>query len=454
MRVTQSNLIWFPKEDCSAEFIRGMRFSNLVQRKSFDDSEGTKYQMMRETESAYGVPISYGRSVAKTHGLHIENKGAAAQVIYEEIPMPRQGQRQFFNEICNTLQNHSVCLAVAGTGVGKTVAALNAIAKTKSRALVIVPSRSLAEQWKQEAINHLRCETGEIGILDGSSKDVGAERKIVVAVIHSLVDKPIVKDLRDSFQMVVFDECHRVPANTFSRVPYLFNPLYRLALSATPERRDGASGLALNHFGFIAEHVVYCEAEAMPVWFFPLAIDCTVKSPSWGNRTMRLSKTLSALAENATYNATLISVINHAARHGRTCLVLSDRISHLEALKAGVEVEHENTALFIGKTTKAQFAELKEKAQVIFATYGVMKEGVDIPRLDWGMDATPRVEGVQAIGRIRRRLIGKPIPIWVTPHIESNEMLNGIFHARKRDYIKCGAEQIKSLAEYKARLSR
>jgi hypothetical protein len=68
------------------------------------------------------------------------------------------------------------------------------------------------------------------------------------------------------------------------------------------------------------------------------------------------------------------------------------------------------------KTKEAEEERVKSDArfEIVLATYGKAKEGLNIPRLDWGIDLTPRADGVQMIGRIRRFVEGKPTPIWVT----------------------------------------
>ena len=40
---------------------------------------------------------------------------------------------------------------------------------------------------------------------------------------------------------------------------------------------------------------------------------------------------------------------------------------------------------------------LKPQRPLILATYGMLKEGVSIDRLDCGFDLTPRADGVQAV---------------------------------------------------------
>ena len=82
----------------------------------------------------------------------------------------------------------------------------------------------------------------------------------------------------------------------------------------------------------------------------------------------------------------------------------------------------------------------KENARVIFATYGIIAKGVDIPRLSGGVDATPRAKAAQLLGRTLRILPGKIRPIWIT--IADMNSFRSLFQllCRVRDYITSNAE--------------
>ena len=66
------------------------------------------------------------------------------------------------------------------------------------------------------------------------------------------------------------------------------------------------------------------------------------------------------------------------------------------------------------KQSDATLDRVKAEADYIFATYGMITEGIDIPRLDAGLDATPLGKATQITGRIRRPMPGKAMPIWIT----------------------------------------
>lgn len=66
------------------------------------------------------------------------------------------------------------------------------------------------------------------------------------------------------------------------------------------------------------------------------------------------------------------------------------------------------------KQTEEEYERIKNDPNVsnVLATYGIFDTGLNIPRLDMGVELTPRSDVEQAVGRILRELPGKPIPEW------------------------------------------
>ena len=88
--------------------------------------------------------------------------------------------------------------------------------------------------------------------------------------------------------------------------------------------------------------------------------------------------------------------------------------------------------------------------KIYLSTYGVMKMGVDVPWIDAGIDLTPRVEGIQVIGRIRRIWEGKQRPVWYTPmDIGLSNIITNINKARLKDYRTSENLQIKPIRKSK-----
>lgn len=110
---------------------------------------------------------------------------------------------------------------------GKTYLGIWAIAHLKGPHLVVVPTRTLKEQWE----DRLREYLGEEHTVE-----------VVTYNAHEQVSKK-------KWKVIIFDECHRLPANTFSRMATIRTE-YRMGLSGTPYREDGRTGYIFALTGF------------------------------------------------------------------------------------------------------------------------------------------------------------------------------------------------------------
>lgn len=104
---------------------------------------------------------------------------------------------------------------------GKSVFGAYICAVLKGPKLVVVPTRMLVEQWEERLRKWI-----DLGLRTcGNQVDV---------VTYSAYER--VKKMRPT--AIIFDECHRLPANTFSRLATI-PAKYRVGLSASPYREDG-----------------------------------------------------------------------------------------------------------------------------------------------------------------------------------------------------------------------
>lgn len=133
-------------------------------------------------------------------------------------------------------------VVVLPTGSGKTLVGAMAIAELGLWTLVVVPTIDLLGQWQRALAQALEGAEGEaealIGVYGGGAREV---RPITIITYESAQLHP---ELPRRFGLLVFDECHHLPAPTYRQIAEgAFTPL-RLGLSATPERAD-AEHLAL-----------------------------------------------------------------------------------------------------------------------------------------------------------------------------------------------------------------
>ncbi|WP_049906452.1 DEAD/DEAH box helicase family protein [Halorubrum aidingense] len=126
---------------------------------------------------------------------------------------------------------------VGPPGSGKTVAAIATIAAVGGETLILVPSRELAEQWREELLAHSTVDPADIGLYHGGRKEI---RPITIAT-YQIAGMDRHRSLFDSrkWGLICFDEAHHVTAPVYSRTAELQSK-HRLGLSATPVRETGS----------------------------------------------------------------------------------------------------------------------------------------------------------------------------------------------------------------------
>jgi superfamily II DNA or RNA helicase len=125
-------------------------------------------------------------------------------------------------------------VVVLPTGAGKTFVAALAIHATQQWALAVVPTIDLLQQWRVALAKALTISQGEIGVFGGGDKDI---KPITIITYDSAALYP--RELRH-FGLLIFDECHHLPAPTYRLIAESAFTPQRLGLSATPERSDMA----------------------------------------------------------------------------------------------------------------------------------------------------------------------------------------------------------------------
>jgi len=131
------------------------------------------------------------------------------------------------------LRNGGRGVVVLPTGAGKTVVAYDAIARLGVRALIVVPTIELLRQWRAGMIERLRLPRPLVGAVGGGEHSIGPMTVITY-------DSAAMKRRRlDGYGLLVFDEVHHLPAQSYRIIVEKTGAPWRLGLSATLERSDG-----------------------------------------------------------------------------------------------------------------------------------------------------------------------------------------------------------------------
>jgi superfamily II DNA or RNA helicase len=326
-----------------------------------------------------------------------------------EIDISFTGQlRPYQQQAVDDVVQRSFGVLEAGTGSGKTVMALNVIARRRQPTIIIVHSRELLHQWMERISTFLGIEAGQAG---GGRF---APQPLTVAIVNTARKR--LEELAPHFGQIIVDECHRVPASLFTDVVSGFDAFYMLGLSATAFRReDGMTRLIYTYMG---DRVHAVDARV-------LADSGAVVRPDFVQRETAFSygyrgeyaKLIKALAEDEQRNSQIaadIATMVHKG-HSGTVLVVSDRVAHCEVLARKLQDREVVTELLTGRVppearTRIVCRVQDGQVQVLLSTLQLIGEGFDCPGLSTLVLATPiKFEGrlLQVVGRVMRPAEGK-----------------------------------------------
>lgn len=299
---------------------------------------------------------------------------------------------------------------------GKTVSACAIIAKMKVPTLVVVHKEFLLGQWRKRIKKFL--PDAKVGKCQQEVCDYKGKH-IVLAMVHSLATgKRYPKGFYNWPGLVITDEVHRVGAYTWSRAPTQFPAKWRLGLTATDRRKDGAEKVFQYHIG----QVIF-ESKEKRLGFKVKRVWTSFRvkpHPRFNPDLSNTSLLTNFLVGNDERNRRVAEQIVKAVAAGRKPLVLSHRLRHLNTLhKLVFDMWDEATfgkrptvGYYVGGKSEADLDHAAEQ-QIVFATAQLASEAMDIPPLDTLFLTTPMSDVEQAIGRILRPWDGKKEPVVV-----------------------------------------
>lgn len=227
-------------------------------------------------------------------------------------------------------------------------------------------------------------------------------------------------------------------ADKFGQAAWQFPAKLRLGLSATPYRRDGKGVVFKSHIG-----QVLVKTEAIPlipkilVWY---KTNRRVGSiPHKAGKTGHMTRVLAADVER---NIKIAEFAGEAYKKGRTVVIFSDTLAHLDALYDFVvmaRVKRKDIGRYVGGLTEYQ-RKVEKAKKVILATYAMCSEATDAPWWDTAVLATPKSEVKQIVGRILREYEGKKPPV-VLDIVDTSSVIFSRYYSRRLTwYAEVGAE--------------
>ena len=325
------NWLWVPKNYVDAEGVKNALSMRFVD--SYAEHKIRYVYLYRETETHLLVPrclwqpskmpfpiIDCRPRSYKATGIKSRIKLDHRRVNGELIPTGEDVQQKAMDAL---LRCDSGILQL-GCGLGKTVIALDFIARLQGPGLIVLDNTNLLEQWKGD-IEEFLDVPGGIGRIQGQEFDWN--KGVVLATYHTLgaLAANLLEEIRNHFAIVVYDEGHHISAATFSPCAEVF-PGIRLALTATPVRDDGLHIIYDNHIGPIIYKDIVQKLKPRVIFKWTgIGIDPTSDVRD-KNGEVHLSKVSSYFGRHPKRLSMLLNDVDSATRIGRKSLVLCNSI--------------------------------------------------------------------------------------------------------------------------------
>ena len=313
---------------------------------------------------------------------------------------------------------------VSPCGSGKSEMGLEIAARISGRTLWIVHTWDLANQILNRAAIRYNIPKESYGQIAAGKVNIGDVFTVATVQTLSRID---LSKIQNEFDCIIVDECQHVCSSAdkvtqFEKVITSLCAPYLYGITATPYRADGLERCMFALLGDIIHKVpqsaVAGNTVPVRVKFVNTNFTPDIDDITDGDGTLNYAKLIGDITENKDRNAVIVEEIQRAAQNGAV-LVLSDRLQHLDAL------EKRLCAIFPYRTARLGIASTKAEKErrariltdlnsgalnVVFATYKLAKEGLDVPNLRTVVLSCPvkdKTTVIQSAGRVARKADGK-----------------------------------------------
>jgi superfamily II DNA or RNA helicase len=366
----------------------------------FGEKNEKKFSLFMESPSSLYLPRFYGQEKFGNPGKNKIGEGTPINIKFkgslrkEQEPIVKIYQDE-------AIKNGGGLISLK-CGGGKTVLSLWIIALLKVKTIVVVHKDFLMTQWRDRIMEFL--PDARIGKIQQNTIDI-ENKDIVLAMVQSLSMKEYESGVFSSFGLAVFDECHHLGAEVFHRSMQKVSSRYMLGLSATPNRKDGLRKV----FEWYIGPMVYTTKEKNTdyietrVYEFYNDKKSYCKEEVLYNGKQCMPRMINNLCESEERFMFIINLVKEEFNKGRKILILSDRRGYLDNTKKYLNenVKDSCSGLYVGGMKPNELRDSQEK-DIILGTFSMASEGMDIPKLNTIVLASPKSDVVQSVGRILR----------------------------------------------------
>ncbi len=366
----------------------------------FGEKNEKKFSLFMESPTSLYLPRFYGQD---KFGNSVRNKIEEGEPINIKFRGSLRKEQEPIVKLYHdeAIKNGGGLISLK-CGGGKTVLSLWIISLLKVKTIVVVHKDFLMTQWRDRIMEFL--PDARIGKIQQNTIDI-ENKDIVLAMVQSLSMKEYEPEVFSSFGLAVFDECHHLGAEVFHRSMQKVSSKYMLGLSATPDRKDGLRKV----FEWYIGPMVYSTKEKNTdyietrIYEFYNDKESYCKQEILYNGKNCMPRMINNLSESEERFMFIIDLVKEEFNKGRKILILSDRRGYLDNTKKWLNenLQKSCAGLYVGGMKPNELRDSQEK-DIILGTFSMASEGMDIPKLNTIVLASPKSDVVQSVGRILR----------------------------------------------------
>ena len=432
MKVLISNRAWIEKSSLDPVKLFLLKKELTVHPKVMKGDGLQEFYLFKETPTHIGVPRMYFRLKFDPSNADIsynicEGKRLPPNSMQIEL---LEDQKRVEETVIRAITTGSwgSGLVEAFTGFGKSPLAISIVSKLARNTIILVHTEGIEEVWIA-ALNKFY-PNASVGIVRSTECDY--KKDFVIASVQSLMfdNGKYPEEMYSYFGTLFVDEVHRFGSEHFGSVVPKFNCRFMFGLSGTIRRSDGAENVFIWSLGQIiakgdSERRVNPKIFLRNSGFVPQKLFRSEMVGGVPRRRMTLDQAskdvqrhqfLEWICASLPRQKTIVQDIIFALKKGRNPLVVSERKDPLYEISKLLDEAIRKDPFFLEKKIthgfymgddeadryKKERLRAAAKCSVVYATLGMAKEGVDIPRLDTLFFVTPVSDPEQIIGRICR----------------------------------------------------
>ena len=367
--------------------------------------------------------------------------------------------------------------------------AINIAARLKKRFLVIVDKEFLMNQWRGElealmpgirigilqenklqigfvekeivkgpTISEIKSKLKSLNLRVSGSKEellarlheaVPEEEKpeeesvmydCTICMIQTLCGKDFTESTFKDYGFAIFDECHHLGAQHFSKTLQKVQLKHMLGLSATPKREDGLTKV---FFWFLGQPVYWEKTREPDPTVEVKSVLVKTDDPTynttptdWRGEVVMAQLLGNILGCDERTKEIVRWILKLAEEPARKILVLSERIGHLQEIERQVKPSGLSMSYYIGGMKEAVREDGAAKSRILLASYAMASEAMNIKSLNAVILASPRKSVEQSTGRILRVRQSERIVVPVIIDIVDSHQMYRSQHKKRCTYYK------------------